>query len=58
VTVINGRYDPVVPLSNAEYLHARLPNSQLVVIDANHFVWEERPAQYAAAVLEALGRRS
>jgi pimeloyl-ACP methyl ester carboxylesterase len=55
VTIINGRHDPVVPLSNAEYLDARLPNSHLVVIDANHFVWEERPAQYAAAVLEALG---
>lgn len=56
VTIINGRDDPVVPLSNAEYLDARLPNSHLVVIDANHFVWEERPAQYAAAVLDALDR--
>ena len=56
VTIINGRHDPVVPLSNAEYLNARLPNSHLVVIDANHFVWEEQPAQYAAAVLDALGR--
>jgi pimeloyl-ACP methyl ester carboxylesterase len=26
VTIINGRHDPVVPLANAEFLHARLPN--------------------------------
>lgn len=56
VTIINGRNDPVVPLANAEYLDARLPNSHLVVIDANHFVWEEKPEQYAAAVLDSLTR--
>ena len=53
-TIINGRHDPVVPLANAEFLDERLPNSRLVIIDAGHFVWEEEPSQYAAAVLEAI----
>jgi pimeloyl-ACP methyl ester carboxylesterase len=54
VTLVNGRDDRVVPLSNAEFLDARLPNSRLRVIDAGHFVWEEAPAEYAAIVLESI----
>jgi pimeloyl-ACP methyl ester carboxylesterase len=54
VTLINGRHDRVVPLSNAEFLDARLPNSRLAVIDAGHFVWEEAPAEYASIVLESI----
>jgi pimeloyl-ACP methyl ester carboxylesterase len=54
VTIINGRHDRVVPLANAEFLDARLPNSRVVVIDAGHFVWEEAPAEYAAAIIEAI----
>jgi pimeloyl-ACP methyl ester carboxylesterase len=55
VTIINGLHDRVVPLANAEFLDTRLPNSRVVVIDAGHFVWEEAPAEYAAAVLHAIG---
>jgi pimeloyl-ACP methyl ester carboxylesterase len=55
VTIINGLNDRVVPLANAEFLDARLPNSRVVVIDAGHFVWEEAPAEYASAVLDAIG---
>jgi pimeloyl-ACP methyl ester carboxylesterase len=54
VTLINGRHDTVVPLSNAEFLDARLPNSRLRIIDAGHFVWEEAPAAYAAIVLDSI----
>jgi pimeloyl-ACP methyl ester carboxylesterase len=54
VTIINGRHDSVVPLSNAEFLHERLPNSRMVIIDAGHFVWEEAPAEYASIVLDSL----
>jgi pimeloyl-ACP methyl ester carboxylesterase len=54
VTIINGRHDPVVPVANAEFLDERLPNSRLVIIDAGHFVWEEAPAEYAAAILDSL----
>jgi len=55
VTIINGRNDQVVPLANAEFLDERLPNSRVVVIDGGHFIWEEAPAEYAAAVLESIG---
>jgi len=54
VTLINGRHDRVVPLANAEFLDERLPTSRLVVIDAGHFVWEEAPDEYAAAILESV----
>jgi pimeloyl-ACP methyl ester carboxylesterase len=54
VTIINGRNDPVVPLANAEFLDERLPDSRLVIIDAGHMVWEEAPAEYAAAVLDSI----
>ena len=54
VTIINGRHDRVVPLSNAEFLDQRLPASRLVNIDAGHFVWEEAPAEYASAVLDSI----
>ena len=54
VTTINGRHDRVVPLANAEFLDERLPNSRVVLIDGGHFIWEEAPAEYAAAVLESL----
>lgn len=40
VQIITGCWDPLVPLTNAEYLHARLPNSRLDVLDTGHFVWE------------------
>jgi pimeloyl-ACP methyl ester carboxylesterase len=55
VTIINGRDDPVVPLANAEFLDERLPNSRVVIIDGGHFIWEEAPAEYAAAILESIG---
>jgi len=54
VTIINGRHDRVVPVSNAEFLDHRLPTSRLVIIDAGHFVWEEAPAKYASAVLDSI----
>jgi pimeloyl-ACP methyl ester carboxylesterase len=55
VTIINGRNDRVVPVANAEFLNQRLPNSQMEIIDAGHFVWEEQPARYAAIILSAIG---
>ena len=56
VTIINGRDDRVVPVANAEFLDARLPNSRVAIIDAGHFVWEEAPVEYAVAVLDAIAR--
>ena len=54
VTIINGRHDRVVPVANAEFLHARLPTSRLVIVDAGHFVWEEAPTEYAAIILDSI----
>jgi len=50
VQIINGRRDGVVPPVNAEYLHQRLPHSELHVIDAGHFIWEDAADEYAALV--------
>ena len=50
VQIIAGRWDPLVPLADADYLHARLPNSRLDILDTGHFAWEEAPEQYAAIV--------
>ena len=50
VQIIAGRRDAVVPPVNAEYLHERLPNSELNLIDAGHFVWEDAADEYAALV--------
>jgi pimeloyl-ACP methyl ester carboxylesterase len=54
VTIINGRHDRVVPMSNAEFLHERLPDSRLRIIDAGHFVWEEAPDDYASIILASI----
>ena len=50
VQIISGRRDAVVALVNAEYLDQRLPHSQLHVIDAGHFIWEDAADEYAAVV--------
>ena len=50
VQIISGRRDEVVPPVNAEYLHDRLPHSELHLIDATHFIWEDAADEYAALV--------
>ena len=50
VQIIAGAQDPAVPPVNAEFLHERLPNSKLDVIDAGHFTWEDAADEYAALV--------
>jgi pimeloyl-ACP methyl ester carboxylesterase len=50
VQIIAGSRDPAVPLVNADYLHGRLPNSKLDLIDVGHFVWEDAADEYAAHV--------
>jgi pimeloyl-ACP methyl ester carboxylesterase len=35
---------------NAEFLHERLPRSELDIIDTGHFTWEDGAAEYAAIV--------
>jgi pimeloyl-ACP methyl ester carboxylesterase len=50
VQIISGRRDAVVPPVNAEYLHDRLPHSELHLIDATHFIWEDAHDEYARVV--------
>jgi pimeloyl-ACP methyl ester carboxylesterase len=56
VTIVNGKHDRVVPVANAEFLHQRLPNGRLAIIDAGHFVWEEAPTEYASIILDSITR--
>jgi pimeloyl-ACP methyl ester carboxylesterase len=51
VKIINSDHDPMVPLSNAEYLNERLPRCELTVLDAGHFVWEDKADAYGDAAL-------
>jgi pimeloyl-ACP methyl ester carboxylesterase len=50
VQIIAGARDLVVPPGNAEFLHERLPNSKLDIVDAGHYTWEDAADQYAALV--------
>ena len=50
VRIIAGGSDMVVPPVNAEYLHERLPHSDLHFLDSGHFAWEDAADQYAALV--------
>jgi pimeloyl-ACP methyl ester carboxylesterase len=50
VQIIAGARDRVVPPVNAEFLHERLPNSNLDIVDAGHFTWEDAADEYAALV--------
>jgi pimeloyl-ACP methyl ester carboxylesterase len=50
VLIIAGARDPAVPPVNGEFLHERLPNSKLDIIDAGHFTWEDGADEYAALV--------
>jgi pimeloyl-ACP methyl ester carboxylesterase len=50
VQIISGRRDMAVPPVNAEYLHERLPHSELHLVDSGHFIWEDAADEYAALV--------
>jgi pimeloyl-ACP methyl ester carboxylesterase len=55
VQIIAGRRDPAVPPVNAEFLHERLPNSKLDMVDAGHFTWEDAADEFAALVTDWWG---
>jgi pimeloyl-ACP methyl ester carboxylesterase len=50
VEIITGRRDPLVPVANAEFLAARLPNSRLDVLNAGPLPWEEASVHYGAII--------
>jgi pimeloyl-ACP methyl ester carboxylesterase len=55
VLLMSGANDELVPLVNAEFLHERLPNSRMGMLQAGHFAWEEVSDQYADGLLEWIG---
>lgn len=50
VQLITGRGDAYVPPVNTEFLHQRLPNRKLDILDTGHFIWEESAELYAAII--------
>jgi pimeloyl-ACP methyl ester carboxylesterase len=48
--------DPLVPVSNGRYLAERIPGSELTILPAGHFAWEEVPDQFAAIVADWVTR--
>lgn len=55
-TVIWGGNDPAIPLRTAEELAHHIPDAELVRMEADHFLMEERPAEVTAALLNWLDR--
>ena len=51
VKIIAGERDPLVPISNAEYLAERLPRCELTVLDLGHFAWEDGADAWGDAAL-------
>lgn len=57
--VVVGSEDEYTPVSDAEYMHERVPGSALVVVDgAAHMPNLERPEEFNKAVADLLGRIS
>jgi pimeloyl-ACP methyl ester carboxylesterase len=52
VLSIWGAHDPIVLPDSADVLDRALPHTRSIVIDSGHFVWHDRPKEYAAAVTE------
>jgi pimeloyl-ACP methyl ester carboxylesterase len=50
--IIAGKRDPLIPPTNAEYLHERLPNSRLALLDTGHFAWEDGAEQWGSIALD------
>jgi pimeloyl-ACP methyl ester carboxylesterase len=46
VQIIAGRHDTLVPPSNAEFLHARLADSKIDILETGHFTWEDGADDY------------
>ena len=56
VRVFGATDDPLVPVSNARYLAERVPGSELTVLEAGHFAWEEAPGEFASMVADSVTR--
>jgi pimeloyl-ACP methyl ester carboxylesterase len=56
VRVFAAAGDPLVPVSNGRYLAGRIPGSELTILPAGHFAWEEVPDQFAALIADGVAR--
>ena len=56
VHIFAAANDPLVPVSNGSYLAERIPGSELTILEAGHFAWEEIPDQFAAIVADWVTR--
>jgi pimeloyl-ACP methyl ester carboxylesterase len=54
--IVHGKGDPHVPLSAAIEHHRLVPQSELVVLDDNHYMIFERPERVAAPLVRFLDR--
>lgn len=54
--VVHGNRDPLVPLAAALEHHRLVPQSELVVVDGDHFITFQRPEVAAEPILDFLGR--
>jgi pimeloyl-ACP methyl ester carboxylesterase len=52
VLSIWGADDPIVLAESADVLDQALPHTRSVVLDSGHFVWHDRPEEYAQIVLD------
>ncbi|WP_030519210.1 alpha/beta fold hydrolase [Nocardia rhamnosiphila] len=55
-TVVWGIRDPAIPMATAEELAREIPNAELVRIDADHFLMEQRPEEVTEALRHWLRR--
>ena len=56
VLLVWGEEDEFAPLAGAHRFERELPATELVVVEgARHFVWDEAPAECAAALTQFLG---
>jgi len=56
VHIFAAANDPLVPVSNGSYLAELIPGSELTILEAGHFAWEEIPDQFAAIVADWVTR--
>jgi haloalkane dehalogenase len=52
--VLWGEHDPYAPVAGAHRFHKELPGSQLAIIDAGHFVFEDAPEACAQELVRFL----
>jgi pimeloyl-ACP methyl ester carboxylesterase len=52
VLSIWGAHDPIVLPESAHVLDQALPHTRSVVLDSGHFIWHDRPNEYATIVLD------